>query len=374
MKEKNIFLHFLDYDTQEMFNILPSRYHKHFYDDVKKALNVAILLCYDYCVLPPAFIFESELTRNVISWSKPYIEDNFLRFAIRESDFDTFINTKQKELNTCREMKNYCGYFRVPDKNPKMMDVISHHTINRDKQIGKIWNDYWQNGMDAAISNQEGSIITGIADDGEKKAIEYLRREHENIFDNGVYLWPYLKERGLDKTNMRNNLEFESELRASFQRYYFTPYLEEYNASLLLGIYCFDKNQYFGFKKQAYNYEWFTTFLSNIGLKELLDCKPEQLCKIKNTSDFTDLKEYYFEIVDRDDFLQNPSSGSGPGKIRDEVSRIRNEEKVKEMINKLSKEIKPNKASNVHEPIFIRNQTNITATGAGRIIDPQIKY
>lgn len=325
MEFKNIFLHFLEHDTQEMFDIIPSKLNRSYTSIVQRVLGASILLCKEYCVMTPSFYFESKLTQDVISHSIPYINNRFIRFAIREIDLDNYINVKQRELEKCKDMENYHGYFRIPEKKTNIMNAIAHQIIPREARIGKIWNELWIAGIDAIFSTCGESIITDITDDN-KFNLDFLRNNHDKIFDDGVYLWTYLRERGFAKLpKNKGDSVFENKMRIPFQKYYFSPYLKEYEASLLWDL-PFDNNKDFLLKKQfnsACNYHWFYTFLGCLSLKELLDKDPEILCEIKNFDAFNNLKIHYLEIVNSPNF----SASNATSMIRDGVTyKIRNKD------------------------------------------------
>ena len=57
---KNILLHFINRDAREVFGIqqLPSAHRDEL---LNRALNAAIILCEECCVMPPGFLLECEV-------------------------------------------------------------------------------------------------------------------------------------------------------------------------------------------------------------------------------------------------------------------------------------------------------------------------
>lgn len=97
---KNLFLHFLNYDTLVIYGINPKNIILG-YNDICKALKSAILLCNQYCLIPCGFFFESQLTRKVISDNFEFLERGLVKFAIRELDIYGFVEKKNTGiLNT----------------------------------------------------------------------------------------------------------------------------------------------------------------------------------------------------------------------------------------------------------------------------------
>ena len=100
MRRKNIFLDFLGPD---MWKTLPSFYGS----DAQKmrilsqSLNFAVLLTKEYCILPPAFILQSHLTRKVMLQKEEFLEEKVVLFPLKESDLECYFEKKTGGIQLC---------------------------------------------------------------------------------------------------------------------------------------------------------------------------------------------------------------------------------------------------------------------------------
>lgn len=91
---ENLFLHFLNRDSREIFGLF-----RWYGDDqhirlLRKALNAAMILCEDYCIMPPGFVVEDDMAFGLAEAQIDYLAHSLLRFPMRESNIEDYAACK----------------------------------------------------------------------------------------------------------------------------------------------------------------------------------------------------------------------------------------------------------------------------------------
>ena len=306
----NIFLHFLNRDTQEIYGVVDD--DNDAVSKIQLALNASILLCKDYCILPVGFYFESENAKNIVLDNLDYIREGLLVFAMREHEIQEYIEKKQGQLKNFIDEVNYKRFFASENKE---VATIKYATIPRETKIGEYCLLRWVNDIEFFVENLSGDIasIYGV----DKKTIDKdtvsiakaILEKSNKIEEGGAFIWRLMSSE-LEKFPDRDK-RFEYILRMYFEKNYYKAYLEEYQASILYDIFPLENNKDFFLKREfisASNYRWFYEYLKCLEIDSALKCSASQIAQIKRWPEFECLIQLYLEICNSDIFEHSAAS------------------------------------------------------------------
>jgi len=314
----NIFLHFLNRDTQEIFGLIDD--NKTAISNIQLSLNAAILLCKDYCIIPVGFYFESENAKKTVLNNIDYVREGLLVFAMREYEIQEYIEKKQGQLKAFMDDVNYYRFFSS-DNNE--LTSITHATISRKTKIGEYCLLHWVNNIELLAEDMSGDIAEIYSVDtktiGKDTVViaKTILSTSNKIEEGGAFIWR-LMENQLEKFPERDR-NFDRILRQYFEKNYYKAYLEEYNASILYDIFPLENGKDFYLKKEfisASNYRWFYEYLKCLELDSVLGFNATQISAIKRWPEFERIINIYLEICNMDSFDNSIAS------IRRETSRL----------------------------------------------------
>lgn len=289
----NIFLHYLNKDTQEIFGIEDNQ-SSEVMVRLKRGLNASILLCEEYCFMPLGFYFECKNTRQLILQNLEFIESGLLRFCIREREIGEYVDKKQEQLRRFRnEISLYDSFFDA--KYTKQLKEIMPIFLSRKTLIGEYCVNKWDQQHNIFIHERKGdmyNVYHGKIDKNDTNILmEIQNAAREN--QNGAFVWNVIKKR-YHELNIRDKAMYY-QLRLLFEKYYYEAYLEEYNASILYDFFLIDRGEDFDLRKyeSVINFSWFDEFLKCVDLSICLDISPQKIIDIKYSRDFTMLYDIY---------------------------------------------------------------------------------
>lgn len=315
----NIFLHFLNKDTQEIFGISDNQ-DEIIMQNFQSALNASVLLCNEFCILPPGFYFESSNTKRLILKNIEYIRNGLLFFALREEQLQEYIFKKQEQLKQFMSDITYKRFFAKDEI--KTLSALKNGIIQRKTKIGQSCLLKWNESFNLFIEDCSGDLarIYGVNwSPNIKNTIEIAKaiRTKTSHIEDGAFIWKPIKSEYERQSERDTNLEQQT--RRLFESYYYRAYLDEYDASILYDVFTFDRREDFLLKKEyisAANFNWFFTFLKCLELDSLLYLQPHQIVEIKHTPEFIALRKIYLSICNEENFEQTTNS------IRNRVSEM----------------------------------------------------
>lgn len=316
----DIFLHFLEKDTQEIFSLQEANANS--ISRMQMALNMAVLLCKEYCILPVGTYFESESTKKMILSNLDYFQEGLLVFAMREGEVPEFLAKKQEQYKEFFNDVVYSRYFDESEiKSANELIRVQHSSIQRKTKVGEYCLLRWDKSLALFIDDYDGDISGMYSIDtvgAEKNAISVakaLKTKAQSI-GGSAFIWKLMREEIVKLPE--HDPKLQSVLHRLFQHYYYRAYLDEYEASILYDIFPFDRQEDFLLKKDylsASNFRWFYEFLKCLQLDSVLLCPAAQLSRIKRLPEFESLLQTYLAICNSDEFLHNTAS------MRKEVSK-----------------------------------------------------
>lgn len=309
-KPMNIFLHFLNKDTQEIYGF---RKEGDFYTRylLKKGLNAAVLLCdaETYCFLPLGFWFESRDTRELLIESNAYIKAGSVCFSAREETIEEFIEKKRMQYSHFKNTEKTWGIYQSFYEESVLQQLIEYHPvlIDRTAKIGEYCSGLWIDEHRKLIMDNSGELqpvyenINDIMD--RNKIANGIVRAAVNSED--PFVWKNVEDRMCNYAIRDKSVR--KGLRIYFEKNYYGVYLNEYQATNLHNFYLIDKGINFNLKRSEdtiADYRWFETFLSYLQLEFMLDASAEKIVKAKKTCHWALILQTYIDICNYADFAE----------------------------------------------------------------------
>jgi hypothetical protein len=98
----NIFLDFLNRDSRQIFDLyrhVSKEIHLRVLGDV---LNLAVFITRDHCIMPPGFLAEDKLVREIMEIKGAFRDERLILLPIRES-LDEYWAKKEREYASVRK-------------------------------------------------------------------------------------------------------------------------------------------------------------------------------------------------------------------------------------------------------------------------------
>jgi nucleoside phosphorylase len=181
----NVFLEFLSRDSQEFHGIDAHAIRSKKHRILSEALNIGVFLCSDFCVVPPSFFVESQLTRELLLRSSDYLGERLIRMPLKERSLDEFWAKKEKE------------YAPIKDHYPDVFDKKKQNYLNRyaEALMSRPFNvanrivQAWEEGPDV------DEAWRSIRDEIQTKDLELIRRVPRVIREKGLAIaWPAIED------------------------------------------------------------------------------------------------------------------------------------------------------------------------------------
>lgn len=281
---KNIFLHFMNRDSREIFGLFEGLGQEQHYLSIKSALNAAVLLCEEYCIMPPGFAVEDEIAFELLGKEKELLQRRLIQFPMRESSLADFAEKKRSEYSPMRG--RYSGLF--DDRRIEFLGKNAAGLIGRKSQIGQKIVSGWASAADSS-RGLWGKVKLILP----PKTIELIRLVPDQLAAEGTAVtWE-----AISKSLPSGALAAKRELRDSLQNIYFRQYCQEF------GLYVLSKIPFmlntFGLRTSAaYDFHLLSNFLDAFELKEfLLNGSGFLISEIKRNRGLTDLMDVYSQLA-----------------------------------------------------------------------------
>lgn len=336
-KTGNIFLHFLEKDTQEIFGFIGNEVYGNAYvESLKKGVNASVLLCdiNNYCIIPVGFWFESELSRRILTEKAEFLRQGYIRLSVREENLGEYIEkkrenyyefTKRKETEkTYRSFFDNSAYSELKKINPVLID--------RETKIGIYCLDLWEESHNLLITQNTGDLLSMYSSRVDPSDVMKMAQIFRDVAQrrDQPFIWGNVRD-VYTKYDIRDN-ELKKQHRFLFERNYYKAYLEEYNATILHGFYLLDKGLDFGLDfpdNSITNYRWFESFLNSLSLKKILDASAKTIVQIKQTDAWGYLLHAYVSLCDKGAFQKD--SATKASMVHEEIRQSGYDEYVKEI-------------------------------------------
>lgn len=294
---KPIFLDFMCPDAWKTYSTIPQSLNEvqtqKLITDLKRSINLSILLSESYCILPPAFILQSDVVYNVIYDLRRFLEYREIFMPLKELSVDDYIAKKMREYRYVK--KDYQGFYkRAAAEN--FLNEYRYSIIRRSASMGSSIATKWID-----LPN-ESPIWKPIIDSIPKKA-DKVRLSPSNLNSRGISitLEAILKQ---EKIPPLGNVRFA--INQAIQHEYIGGYLQEYNANIISNIPPKPIRLNFGITVESnyFDYLYISRVLRKIGgsglIEVLGDASPDEICELKNLSDFLYVRSCYHQSCTKD--------------------------------------------------------------------------
>lgn len=328
----NIFLHYLNKDTQEIFGISDSQDIK-IISRLKRGLNASVLLCSDYCFMPLGFYFECQNTKRLILKNLEFVKEGLLRFCIREYDLKEYVDKKQGQLKKFANDISYQGFYN--HEYTRELIQIDPTYLQRNVKVGEYCVEKWVEQHKLFLDNKTGDMYKAYFQIDNIEDIFRITSGIQNAAietKNGAFIWGVIDEK-YKELSISDKVLYQK-LRMYFEKYYYEAYLIEYQASILYDFFLVDRGNDFTLKSEyesVANYLWFETFLRCLGLEICLDLPAEKIVEIKYLPEFIMLLDIYVNICTRKSFKNNTNY------LRSNVANmsLKNEKGINDLVGKI---------------------------------------
>ncbi|HAZ11150.1 MAG TPA: hypothetical protein DCY86_00040 [Bdellovibrionales bacterium] len=288
----NVFLHYLNHDTQEIFQLDKRFYRSSMHSLLLQTLYVSILICKEYCFIPLGFLYESKTTRQLLRNVQPFFSEKLIRICLREQDIERYIAKKKKGLLPYKNIPIYSPFFV---KNPqKILKDIGAPLIDRETRIGGYCLTRWQHANETLDEPEWKLIYSSMPDGATRAAFRELMLSFPERYSERPFIWPSVEEHLSSITP-----KTKAYIRRVFEKYYYEAYVQEYEACILFDLPFATCD--FGLSVKwtpIYSYSLFRNWLHMLNLSEYISLAlPEGIIRLKFAPEFISLRDIYLNTV-----------------------------------------------------------------------------
>lgn len=281
---KNIFLHQLNRDTREVFNLFSALDPRNHAALMRKTLNAAAILCEAHCYAPPGFIVEEQIAFDLVENQEAFLREGLIQLPMRERSLADFAEKKRIGYEPMRN--RYSGLF-----DDTRIGFLGNHAtgiVNRKTQITKGILDQWEGGPE-----ERKRIWTPVKKLIGAGTIDLISRIPFQLDQRGIAVtWSAIKPELPDLAQ-----EASKELRDTLQHVYFGQYCREFDLVALRNVphipYDFSLPT-----APAYDYRLLSAFLDSFDLREmLLEAPAELIIALRRQPGFIALIDAYSALA-----------------------------------------------------------------------------
>ncbi|WP_339709809.1 hypothetical protein [uncultured Sphingosinicella sp.] len=261
---RNIFLHFLNRDTREVFDLYRALTPEKHAALMRRALNAAAIICEDRCVAPPGFIVEDEIAFGLAENQRAYLSESLIQLPMREDNLAEFAEKKRIGYEPMRD--RYSGLYN--DTRIGFLGDTARGIIQRKTHITAGILKDWTSGPEAGRSfwKPAKTILT-------PPQVDLVAKIPLMLDERGVALtWSAIAPELPDEVKVAFGV-----LRGTLQHVYFRQYCQEFNLCALSGIPHVIHDFRVPVEESAHNFKRLGLFLDLFELRELLFEAPADL-------------------------------------------------------------------------------------------------
>jgi nucleoside phosphorylase len=252
----NVLLDFLNRDSRKIYGLYSNLDINDHLWLLNEAINVAVFLCADYCLIPPGFLAEDPLLQQALTRCQNFLIERLIRMPIKEETLEDFIEKRQKEYLPFKDM-----YPQLFDSDSlRLLKNFSVSLVSRTSNVGLSIVKQWEEGPDTS------DIWRKTINNLPVNEIERIRRIPRSIKNLGLGVtWPSIAER------VGSNLGIDPQIfRYILQNHYFSVYINEFNLRIITGLPFTRTNFLLEPYNLCYNYEALKGALSCLGVWKII--------------------------------------------------------------------------------------------------------
>ena len=265
----DIFLHFLNRDTREIFGV-----YKALRDDshlrlMRRALNAAVVLCEDRCIAPPGFVVEDQIAFDLAEAQRAYLKAGIIQFPMRENNLAEFAEKKRVGYEPMRN--RYSGLF--DDTRIGFLGENANGIIRRKSHITENILGDWESGPETRkrIWKPVKKILT-------PKQVDLITRVPVTLDQRGTALtWSAMEPELPAETRVAS-----IEMRNALQNIYFRQYCAEFDLVVLSKVPHILQDFQLPTDPSVYNYRRLEAFLDVFDLRStILDAPADFITELR---------------------------------------------------------------------------------------------
>lgn len=282
---KNIFLHFLNRDTREIFRVYDVFQRPAHAAILRQPLNAAAILCEDACYAPPGFVLEDDIAFELFEGQSAYLRTGLVKLPIRERSLADYAEKKRGEYAPARS--RYSGLF--DDSRLMSLSSYSCALVGRRAQIGPAIISGFEQGVDT-----NARVWKRIKDHASAEAIASLRETPAILAEQGKALtWSIISPNLINEATPMHR-----EMRDALQNVYFKEYCSEFKLILLSDVPHMPELFFLPSERKIYSFRRLKVFLETFGGSALfLSASADFITRMRRTTGFVDLFDAYIQIA-----------------------------------------------------------------------------
>lgn len=254
---KNLFLHFLNRDTREIFRVYDLLDRSGHASVLREPLNVAAILCESACYAPPGFVIEDDIAFELFETQSAYLETGLLQLPIRERNLADYAEKKRGEYAPARN--RYSGLF--DDSRLETLSSYGTAITRRNVKIGPAIVTGFQTGADSKA--KAWKTLRNTAD---PRVIKNLRDTPTMLANEGKALtWSMMQPNLIEAGKL-----LHKEMRDVLQNIYFDQYCQEYKLILVSDIPHIPGDFFLPVQRNVYSFTRFKAFLDGFSATNML--------------------------------------------------------------------------------------------------------
>ncbi len=280
----NIFLDFLNRDSRQIFDLyrhVSKEIHLRVLGDV---LNLAVFIARDHCIMPPGFLAEDKLVREIMEIKEAFRDERLILLPIRES-LDEYWAKKEREYASVR--KQYSGLFSR--EGQRFVEQNAHLLIDRPFVVGPRLLSGWEEAPDSSKywSEKYRTLPSSV--------IELFRRVPRYIADDGEAItWETIYSR-IPEVARRH-----PEYRRLVQNIYFGSYMQSLDLRIVTRLPYARDDFGLGSGDLFYDYEGLRTLIEPSGLWDrLLAMSASDVISLRKTPGYFAFRDAARQLVDK---------------------------------------------------------------------------
>lgn len=296
---KNIFIHFLKPDNVELYALKVGRkdidkYYKANFHLMDLALRYSFLLSNEYCVIPPAFILESNFNFELLKRFKILFEYNKFLFPIRETSFYEFAKKKEVEYSAYQGQEEKYTNYSLNNLEKISSELNVNSLIHKTAKIGATSAKFWHDD----ITDLDKGLFDKLKLYHQKepyeikKVIKTLNFDVEELH-NKAFVWQFVEDK-LRAVNVKNfGLEFY--VHSILQNYYIRSNIMDGDLALLTNAPFVSDNFFIQPDDLTYDFQALDMLFSFLGIKTDIAQMPVlNLMELKNSIEY----KRFIEVFD----------------------------------------------------------------------------
>lgn len=284
---QDIFLHFLNRDTREIFGVYETLKNDKHNALMRRALNAAVMLCEDCCIAPPGFVIEDQIAFELAENQCAYLTEGLLRFPMRERSLAEFAEKKRIGYEPMRD--RYSGLFS--DTRIGFLGENATGIIDRRSHITERILADWREGPESG--HRVWRPVKGILI---PRHVDLVSKIPVDLNERGIALtWAAIEPQLSSEAKAASTA-----LRDTLQHIYFRQYCSEFNLVPLAQIPHITHDFMLKHDNRVYSYRRLGVFLDAFELRDLVfDAPAALIVALRNQSGFISFMDAYAGIASR---------------------------------------------------------------------------